>query len=477
MQAPPNILFIFADQHRHDVMGCAGHDIVSTPNLDRLANQGVRFIEAWCQSPICQPSRASVITGRYAHELGVIHNTGGFDPDWPTVMKQLQSTGYETATIGKTHYHESYQPPEEEGEVDMQSYAPFVRSFGWDYVLEEYDKYLHVEDRLRTPYTDYLAQYGLLDAYKNQIRGVFRLTDTHWRGETSVLTQEQDLTSFLASKAEDWLRQRDNTKPFFLKLAFVQPHVPLIDDPEWTEYYATAPISVPEQTPAEPVNETWAAYLTRLDDHSQAQVMDEDFIRNGIRHYLGMVSLVDQKIGKVITSLQALGQLDNTWIIYTGDHGEMLGEHHLWAKMNFYRGSVQVPLIIVPPGGIRPRVEKDLVELTDVTATLADIGNVQAPTGCHGRSLLPALTGQLDGREILHSRIGNYAAIRTARHRFTAHLKTETACELFDLNNDPHERSNLVNDPGADALISDLRATLLDHESGSEKSSSSLKIR
>ena len=202
-------------------MGCAGHDIVSTPNLDRLANQGVRFIEAWCQSPICQPSRASVITGRYAHELGVIHNTGGFDPDWPTVMKQLQSTGYETATIGKTHYHESYQPPKEEGEVNMQSYAPFVRSFGWDYVLEEYDKYLHVEDRLRTPYTDYLAQYGLLDAYKNQIRGVFRLTDTHWRGETSVLTQEHDLTTFLASKAEDWLRQRDNTKPFFLKLAFV----------------------------------------------------------------------------------------------------------------------------------------------------------------------------------------------------------------------------------------------------------------
>ena len=130
MPSRPNILFIFADQHRHNVMGCAGHPLVSTPNLDDLASQGVRFNEAWCQSPICQPSRASVITGRYAHELGVIHNTGGFDPKWPTVMKQLQKAGYETASVGKTHYHESYQAPEDEGEIDMQSYEPFVPGGG-----------------------------------------------------------------------------------------------------------------------------------------------------------------------------------------------------------------------------------------------------------------------------------------------------------------------------------------------------------
>ena len=141
-----NILLIFADQHRHDVMGCAGHPLVRTPHLDALAASGVRFEQAWCQSPICQPSRASVITGRYAHELGVIHNTGGFDPTWPTVMKQLQAAGYETATIGKTHYHESYQPPKEDGQIDMRDQADFVKAFGWDYVLEEYDKYLHGRD-------------------------------------------------------------------------------------------------------------------------------------------------------------------------------------------------------------------------------------------------------------------------------------------------------------------------------------------
>ena len=445
-------------------MGCAGHELVATPELDDLANQGVRFTEAWCQSPICQPSRASIITGRYAHELEVTHNTGGFDPKWPTVMKQLQKAGYETASIGKTHYHESYQPPKDEGDIDMRSYEPFVRSFGWDYVLEEYDKYLHTEDRLRTPYTNYLEGHKLLDAYKDQIRGVFRLTDSHWRGETSVLPQEHDLSSFLADQAKAWLQQRDNAKPFFLKLAFVQPHVPLIDDPDWAKYYANASISIPDQKPIEAINKTWASYLEQLEGHSQTQVMNDEFVRKGIRHYLGMVSLVDQKIGEVISTLQALGQLEDTWIIYTSDHGEMLGEHGLWAKMNFYRGSVQVPLIIVPPGGTKPRIENKMVELTDVTATLADMSNAEAPEGCHGRSLLAALTESLEGRDILHSRIGNYAAIRTKTHRFTAHLKTETACELFDLTNDPNEYTNLVNEPDATDLISDLKTTLFDHE-------------
>ncbi len=464
MDMPSNILFIFADQHRHDVMGCAGHPLVQTPNLDALAAGGVRFEQAWCQSPICQPSRASVITGRYAHELGVIHNTGGFDPSWPTVMKQLQTAGYETATIGKTHYHESYQPPEEGGQIDMRDKADFVKAFGWDHVLEEFDKYMHVARRIRTPYTDHLAEHDMLEAYRSQIKDVFRLTPTHWRGETSVLSQELDLTSFLAEEATRWLRSRSRDKPFFLKLAFVQPHVPLIDDPDWADYYRDADISVPPPVPAERVNETWSRYLDGLDRHSQTQVMDEDFVREGIRHYLGMVSLVDQKVGEVIATLADLGQLDDTWIIHTSDHGEMLGEHRLWAKMNFYRGSVQVPLIIKPPGGGKARVESGLVELTDVTATLTAIAETEAVEGSHGRSLLPALDGSFEGRETLHSRIGHFGAIRCGDHRLTRHLKSGIDCELFDLGTDPGETVNLINDGARQTLINDLHERLMHHE-------------
>ncbi len=459
---PPNILFVFSDQHRHDVLGCAGHPLVQTPTLDALAARGVRFSEVWCQSPICQPSRASVITGRYAHELGVLHNTGGFDPDWPTIGKSLQAAGYETASIGKTHYHNSYQPPDVAGELDLREMAGHVARFGWDHVLEEFDKYMHVARHVTTPYTHHLRQHGLLEAYREQIRGVFRLTPAHWRGETSVLPQQHDLTSFLASAAQAWLRDRDASRPFFLKLAFVQPHVPLIDDPDWARHYAAADIELPDLTPVQAPNAIWARYLARLDQHSQVDTMTPQFVRRGIRHYLGMVSLIDQKIGEVLATLEALGQLDNTWVVYTCDHGEMLGEHRLWAKMNFYRASVQVPLIVAPPRpqGQAARVDAHLTELTDVTATLADIAGAAPPAGCRGVSLLPALQGQRPPRALAHSRIGDFSAVRDARFRMTRHGPSGTVCELFDLQQDPGERRNLAAEPDYRVTADELGAAL-----------------
>jgi len=462
-----NILFIYSDQHRHNVLGAAGHPMVETPVLDGLAGRGVRFTEVWCQSPICQPSRASVITGQYTHELGLYGNTGSFDPSWPTVMRSLQGAGYETASIGKTHYH---GPPSREevgqsdGLFDMRSFEPWMREFGWDHVLEEYDKYMHVFKRLSTPYTEHLAEHGLLDAYRDQIRDVFRRTPTHWQGQTSVLPQEHDLTSFIADQAIDWLDQRDADRPFFLKLGFVQPHVPLIDDPDWAAFYADADIDVPNQTPPRAVNDAWAAHLASLDDHSQIETMSEEWVRNGIRHYLGMVSLVDQRIGDVVASLDRLGQLDDTWIVYSGDHGEMLGEHRLWAKMNFYRGSVQIPLIIVPPGGMAGRVDGALVEGVDVTATLAAIGGASGPEGGHGQSLLPATEGQLVGREVLFSRIRNYSAARTDRYRFTLDTDSDTPCELFDLENDPDELENLVMQPSQGSRVGEFHERILTHQ-------------
>ena len=146
------------------------------------------------------------------------------------------------------------------------------------------------------------------------------------------------MSSFIADHAMDWLQSRDSEKPFYLHLGFVQPHVPLMDDPIWAAYYADADIELPDMTMPSATNEVWAGKVERLKAHSQVQTMTDDFVREGIRHYLGAVSLVDQKIGEVIDTLDALGELDNTWIIYSADHGEMLGEHHLWAKHCFLRG-------------------------------------------------------------------------------------------------------------------------------------------
>lgn len=465
----PNILFIYSDQHRHDVMGCAGHPLVQTPNLDRLAKQGIRFSNVWCQSPVCQPSRASVITGQYTEDLSLFGNTGDFDTSWPTVMKSLKSVGYETATIGKTHYHGM---PDREvfkdrtDPYDLREYNNFIKEFGWDHVMEEYDRYVHSSSRVRSPYMDYLESHGLLKEYQDQIKGVFRLTPTHWRGETSCLPQEHDLTSFIAGRAMKWLSERENESPFFLKLAFVQPHVPLIDDPVWSDYYRDVEIPMPNEKSPERVNEVWNKHLEKLDEHSQAQTMDEAFVRSGIRHYLGMVSLIDQKVGEVRAMLESLGQLDNTWIIYSSDHGEMLGEHHLWAKMNFYKGAVQVPLIIRPPTGCAGKILDELVESVDVTSTLAEIGGAIAPDGCRGHSLMPGFADEPVGKEFVRSRYNQFSAVRNQQFRFTLEVDTQMPCELFDLEKDPDELNNLVNSTKLDSVIAELSEIALARPGG-----------
>ena len=179
MARKPNILFVFSDQHRHDVLGCAGHPLVQTPNLDRLADWGMRFERTWSQCPVCMPCRATMITGRYAHELGFTSNVTArhgdtvsdspFKPAWPTIMKQLQGGGYETASIGKTHYHGrpgSMQARERGERFDTRQFEDFVKRFGWDYVMEEYDRYGHVPSHVNSPYMDFLQARGLLDAHQ-----------------------------------------------------------------------------------------------------------------------------------------------------------------------------------------------------------------------------------------------------------------------------------------------------------------------
>ena len=169
MGKKPNILFIFSDQHRHDVLGCAGHPLVQTPNLDRLADWGMRFERTWTQCPVCMPCRATMITGRYTHELGFTSNVTAdrgdtvddspFKSDWPTIMKQLQGGGYETASIGKTHYHgrPGSQEAGERGErFDTRQFGDFVKGFGWDHVMEEYDRYGHVQSHVKSPYMVFL---------------------------------------------------------------------------------------------------------------------------------------------------------------------------------------------------------------------------------------------------------------------------------------------------------------------------------
>ena len=471
----PNLLFLYADQHRADVMGCAGNDVVVTPHLDRLAVEGVRFDQAWTESPVCQPARASLLTGRYPNDHGVLGNfAGNCQPEWDTFPRRLQHAGYTTASIGKTHFdawpmgaEPGTPPPTEE----------WIGSFGFDHVVEEFDKYVHLFD-VDTPYMTFLREHDALEPYQQVIRDNFRLGDKHWNAVTSPLPQELDLTSFLADEAERWLASRPTDQPWFLQLSFVQPHVPLIGDPIWAEHYADSVIGRTARAEPATTTEAWGKQLRLCRTHSHSDLLTDEFVLAGARQYYAMVSLIDQRIGSILALLEAQGQLDNTWIVYSSDHGEMLGDHGLMAKMNFYRSSVRVPLIVRPPGGAADRaghVEPTPVQAFDVAATLLDAGDADPLDGAAARSLLPFVKG--DGGDprthaisMIRMRPGmpTWHAITDGRWRMTVNADDSQPSELFDLASDPDEATNLCDHPGAaeqmKALTTALAATVGNHD-------------
>ena len=308
----------------------------------------------------------------------------------------------------------------------------------------------------------------------------FRGGDNHWNPVTSPLPQELDLTSFLADEAERWLASRPADQPWFLQLSFVQPHVPLIGDPIWAEHYANAPIT--RTAPAEPVATTdaWATHLDFLRKHSQTHMMSDEFVLAGARQYYAMVSLIDQRIGALLTQLEAQGQLANTWVVYCADHGEMLGDHGLMAKMNFYRSSARVPLIVRPPAGAGScagHVETAPVQAFDVAATLLDAGGAAPLDGAPARSLVPMVTGGGDPARthaisMIRMRPGSptWQAITDGQWRVTINADTGEPSEVFDLSSDPDEATNLVGDERAaeplEALTTVLATTIGDPDAG-----------
>lgn len=466
----PNIILLFSDQHRHDAMGCAGNNVIQTPHLDEMASNGVRFSRAYCQSPVCQPARASLATGYYVPQHGIWSNfRADFNPEWPTMMKQLKKAGYATAEVGKTHFYsprpKNAQQTPDGPQIDLRDFTDFVRSFGFDYVLEEYDRYMHAfpDVRMISPYSEYLRSKGLLEKYQEQIRSIWRLTPHHWDGVTSVLPQEDDLTSFIADHSIDWLRNYNGDEPFFLQVGFVAPHVPLMADPIWAKHYQNASIQRgPRQVP-EPANEIWGDYLeTNLFAHSHSDMLTDDYVLRGARQYYGMVSLIDQRIGDIVRLVDELGLSDNTWIIYSSDHGEMLGDHNLMAKMNFYKASVNVPAIIKPPFPMEPKVVDGIVETIDLTGTILDLAGAQPIADSQARSLVSHIHGQGETREVAFSAIRQtgghkswFVMAATEKYRLTYERTSGTPCELFDLEKDPDELHNLINDASYTGIITE----------------------
>jgi arylsulfatase len=461
--AAPNIVLVLSDQHRADMLGCAGDPSVLTPAIDALAASGVRFSRVSCQGPLCMPSRASFITERYVRDHGVYTNWSEIAATWPTYLWCLREAGYHTALLGKAHLYRD----EQTGARHVDELAYRLKALGFCEVVETGDKFL---GDVATRYSDHLAAQGLLGTY----RRFMAERSYHGEGETGRNATKSvpmwdatpiplPLPSYVdvwhGALAVEWISSYRRNQPFFLFVGFPGPHDPWDAPQEARERYRDVEISMPTSI-NRPELEGTGRYRALLESFlwlSDSATLTADAIRGMRRSYAADITLIDQAVGSMLAALEARSLLENTWFIYTTDHGEMAGSHGLLSKCVLYEPAVRVPLVIRPPGGCAPRVVESLVEQFDLAATVREIAGAPPLLGSEGRSLLAALERrEIAPRSVAVSENWGFASFETNRYRLVVDEDAGTPCQLFDLDADPAEDVNLLRDPAMSAVVEEL---------------------
>lgn len=465
MSRSPNIVLVMADQHRADVMGCAGDPHVVTPHLDRLAAEGIRFDRTTCQGPLCMPARASFLTERYVRDHGVFTNWNAVEPGTPTYLHALREAGYHTVALGKHHL-----TMEDEPAAHQDALASRLVERGFAEVHETGDKF-----SLTVPnaYSDHLAAAGLWDTYRQHLR------DRSYQGESGrgdnptkripmwdatpiPLPLDDYIDPWHGDLAVDWIEGYSGDAPFFAFVGFPGPHDPWDAPREAIDTYASGEVSLPRSTrrPDPALAGSYGRLLSAFLRLSDTDTMTDDAIRGMRRAYAASVSVIDAQVGRILGALEARGMLDDTWVVYTSDHGEMGGDHGMMSKCVLYDQAVRVPLIVRPPGGGDGRVVDDLVEHVDVPATVRAIAGAPDVPASAGRSLL----GYFDGstpvpRDVSISENWGFASFDTGGYRLVVDEDAHVPCALFDRGADPHEDDNVVADANYAAVVDELMDT------------------
>jgi len=443
--AKPNILFIMVDEMMWSVMGCAGHPIVKTPHLDQLAREGTRFATAYTVAPICTPSRYSFFTSRYAHVHGSTDNdTPPREPQLllPAILKQH---GYQTAISGKLH---------------------FISPSNCDYGFDFFWSYEHEgPGRLPSWPEDLEAKYGKAASKRLEVQPFPDDKLGHDLGKLTYPNQDSQ-TSWITARALDFLDQRDPEKPFFLFVSYLDPHSPShLCEPYWNLYkneYASETIPLPptfKQDPGRPLE-------TAANRH---EVNDPEIVKAMTAAYYAKVTMVDDNVGRLLEELHRWGLADNTLIVFTADHGNMLGDHNRWFKGVMYEGSARIPLMMKAPAASpfaaqfnRGAVVSNIVENIDVMPTLCEMVNVPLPAqGIQGRSMTSLVAGKDAGWKNRAFAERGSSMIRTPQYKLIRNAKKESRkggseYELYDLIKDPLETNNLAIDPAYAAILKDL---------------------
>ena len=450
----PNIVLFFPDQHRGDAMGCAGNPVIQTPNLDRLAEGGVVFDRCYTSSPLCMPARAALITGQPVNVHGVWgNNLVEADRHGPSHVRSIRDAGYRTAIIGKTHLYANHR-----NDGHTREHAHKLRDWGYQDIHELRD--VVPSERCSCYYADFLAERGRLRVYRDYTRlwwtGAFRGAQP-WEDppSPSPLPTDEHIDSYCASQAATWIRDHKGKQPFYLQVCFTGPHTPFDAPSDFRALYKPEEVPLPIlAAPDDPISPQVAQMLRsgRLDG------MTEIHARMMVSHYYAKVTLVDHGVGMVLDALADKGVLDDTWVIYTSDHGEMLGDHRLKQKKVFYEGAARIPLIVRPPGGTPTRRTERLTDHLDIAASLLEAADA-GPFEGMGRSFARMVTagamsrGEDPGRRYAFSEVESYYSMaRDDRYKVTVDSATRKPLELYDMQDDPRELRNLVEDSGHHAV-------------------------
>jgi len=462
MKKRPNIVVLMADQHRADMMACAGDPVAKTPNIDWLAQQGVRFDRTYCQGPLCMPARASLVTERFVRDHGVFENSSEIPKGMPTFLNRLDDAGYHTAEVGKMHLW--MHGGRKAGHTAHM--IPFLRDLGFDDAIETVGKlasYGH-----DSAYTDYLDSRGLLRTYRAFIGAQKHCGTANanehkgdlagWSAAPGPLSVEDYVDVWHGRRAVEWIEQYDDDKPFFLWVGFPGPHDPFDAPAEAVRRFANADIPMPKsvERPELPEDDgPFRTFLRRMLAYSDSASMDDAAIVAMRRAYYANIALIDDAVGRVIDALRKRDILDDTWIIYTSDHGEMMGEHRMMAKMVFYEPAVKVPLVVRPPKGTAARVVDKPVQLMDLAATFREIAGAGEIPDSAASSLVSTIVEDKEpvSPEAIASENFGFAMFLTKQHKLVVYEDDLAPASLFDMQQDPSEDHNLVKDPAFRGVV------------------------
>lgn len=451
----PNVLFIVCDDLNTHVT-TSDYPYIKTPAFDELAMEGIVFKRAYCQYPVCGPSRASFLSGLYPESTGILNNSDDIRdvrPGTPSMPQVFKEQGYWTAATGKVFHNPKIDPGEEawhEKTFFENDEMPIERKARKEFE----EQYGSIEDRQnRSRWREFLLKYA--PQTMNQTPG--------WG--PSGLIDEQHRDGKNAKQVIDWVENRRfGDKPFFIALGIHKPHVPFLAPDKYFDLYpkeslqfVNPPSNFWDTVPKTAISKRYEGFGFELGEEN------DDLRREYMQAYHACISFIDAQIGSVLQELKDTGLWEKTIIVLTSDHGYQLGEHFMWGKVTLFEVCNRVPLIMRVPGKTRAgSVGYGLVELVDLFPTLAELCGIQAPSGLQGNSLIPMLENSaLSGKEAVYTVVtrGNQLgkAIRTHRWRYALWPDGE---ELYDLIDDPYEHANLANSEQYRVYLEDMRANL-----------------